>query len=127
MPVLLWRHTPGRVCSRCVGGRGLCIGSLACGIAGGGQRGTAFELRARPILASVPDYTDHSAIPEVVENELNGLLVPPANEIALADALEKIIADPEYGRNLGSRGREIVVEKFDPITNSRILLEKFSE
>ena len=70
--------------------------------------------------------TDHSAIPEVVEHGVNGLLVPPADEIALADALEEIIENPRYGRELGSRGRDIVVEKFDPITNSKQLLDRFT-
>lgn len=70
--------------------------------------------------------TDHSAIPEVVENDINGLLVPPADEQVLADALESLLNDPQYRQELGSRGRDIVLEKFDPLTNSKLLLEQFT-
>jgi len=70
--------------------------------------------------------TSHSAIPEVVKHGVNGLLVPPADDEALTDALEKLITNPMYGRNLGSRGRDIVAEKFDPIANSKLLLDQFS-
>jgi glycosyltransferase involved in cell wall biosynthesis len=69
--------------------------------------------------------TDHSAIPEVVIDGVNGLLVSPADEHALADALEKILTNPGLGKTLGSRGRQIVVEKFDPVTNSKLLLDQF--
>lgn len=70
--------------------------------------------------------TDHSAIPEVVEHRMNGLLVPPADEQALADALEEIIINPGYGKELGSRGRELVIDKFDPTTNSKLLFDQFA-
>jgi len=69
--------------------------------------------------------TQHSAIPEVVKEGKNGLLVPPADQHALADALEKLITNPDYAKELGSRGRDIVIEKFDPLTNSRLLLDQF--
>lgn len=74
-----------------------------------------------PVVSTV-----HSAIPEVVEDGVNGLLVPPADENALADALEKIITNPAYAQELGSRGRKIVVDKFDPSTNSKLLLDQFT-
>lgn len=70
--------------------------------------------------------TDHSAIPEVVEDGVNGLLVPPADEHALAEALEKLITNPDYAQELSSRGRKVVIDKFDPLTNSQLLLDRFS-
>jgi glycosyltransferase involved in cell wall biosynthesis len=70
--------------------------------------------------------TDHSAIPEVVEDGVNGLLVPPADEHALAEALEKLITNPDYAQELSSRGRKIVMDNFDPLTNSKLLLDQFA-
>ena len=70
--------------------------------------------------------TAHSAIPEVVEDKVNGLLVPPADEYALAEALEKLITNPDYAQELSSRGRKIVMDKFDPLTNSKLLLDQFA-
>jgi glycosyltransferase involved in cell wall biosynthesis len=48
------------------------------------------------------------AVPELVEHERTGILVPPGDPSALADALESLLADPERARDLGRRGREKV-------------------
>lgn len=40
--------------------------------------------------------TNVGGIPEQIEDGVNGLLVSPDDEIALADALEKVISDPAY-------------------------------
>lgn len=69
--------------------------------------------------------TNHSGIPEAVENGVNGLLVPPADEIALAKALAKLMDDPALRRQLGERGREIVAEKFNLDRNAMLLLSEF--
>ncbi len=56
---------------------------------------------ARPIVASdVPGCRD------VVEDGVNGLLVPPGNPVALARAIELLLANPERRRQMGERGRE---------------------
>ena len=44
--------------------------------------------------------TDVGGIAEQIEDGINGLLVPPENPIALADALEKVISDPSFRYNL---------------------------
>jgi len=51
-------------------------------------------------------------IPEVVIPEETGLLVPPRDPQALAQALVRLMADPELGRRLGARARELVLAKF---------------
>ncbi|RPI87328.1 MAG: colanic acid biosynthesis glycosyltransferase WcaL [Chloroflexi bacterium] len=69
--------------------------------------------------------TNHSGIPEVVENGVNGLLVPPKDSHALADALCSILENPAWGREMGRNGRKVIVEKFDPENNARLLLARF--
>jgi glycosyltransferase involved in cell wall biosynthesis len=45
------------------------------------------------------------AVPEIVRDGETGLLVPPGDPVALADALERILADPARARAMGARGR----------------------
>jgi glycosyltransferase involved in cell wall biosynthesis len=52
-------------------------------------------------------------IPDLIENEKSGLLVQPRRSSELADALERLIRDPELAARLAATGRERVVEVFD--------------
>ena len=58
--------------------------------------------------------TDVDGCPEAVENEVTGLLVPPKNSQALAEALEELIKNPEKRKSMGLAGRERVLKKFNP-------------
>lgn len=53
-----------------------------------------------------------SAIPELIEDGHNGLLTEPGDARALADAMARLIADPEQRRRLGDAGRQRVREDF---------------
>lgn len=48
--------------------------------------------------------TNVGGIAEQIEDGVNGLLVPPEDPAALADALEKVIVDPTYRYNLARTG-----------------------
>ncbi len=61
----------------------------------------------RPVVA-----TAVGGIPEVVVHGETGLLVPPGDPVAMADALHELLAHPERARALGARGRERAREKF---------------
>jgi glycosyltransferase involved in cell wall biosynthesis len=52
------------------------------------------------------------AVPEIVEHGATGLLVPPADPDALADALVALLSDPAGARAMGQRGRARVAERF---------------
>jgi len=47
-----------------------------------------------------------------VANEENGLLVPPQDVLAFAAAIDRIIGNPEWARELGKAGRKRVINKF---------------
>jgi glycosyltransferase involved in cell wall biosynthesis len=51
-------------------------------------------------------------IPEFVEDDRSGLLVPPRDPSSLAAALERIWTDPALGRRLGAYGQREVVPRF---------------
>jgi glycosyltransferase involved in cell wall biosynthesis len=55
---------------------------------------------ARPVVA-----TDAGGVPEIVIAEETGLLVPPGNPKALAEAVLALLADPARARDLGAAGR----------------------
>ena len=61
----------------------------------------------RPMVATEVDGT-----PEVVIHERTGLLVPPANPVALAAAIERLLDDPALAARLASDGRKFVHENF---------------
>jgi glycosyltransferase involved in cell wall biosynthesis len=46
----------------------------------------------------------HGAFPELIETAGGGLLVPPGDTDALAEALHRIASDPGLGRTLGEAG-----------------------
>ncbi|MFD1956704.1 glycosyltransferase family 4 protein [Paenibacillus thailandensis] len=48
--------------------------------------------------------TNVGGIAEQIEDGVNGLLVPPEDPVALADAMEKMVADPSYRYNLARAG-----------------------
>jgi glycosyltransferase involved in cell wall biosynthesis len=68
--------------------------------------------------------TSHSGIPEVIDDERNGLLVPPADSKSLAQAMARLLDQPELRRQLGERGRQTVSEKFDAVQNASRLLQQ---
>lgn len=61
-----------------------------------GRRRSVQCLRKRHLAALLLVGTNVGGIPEQIEDGVNGLLVSPDDEIALADALEKVISDPAY-------------------------------
>jgi glycosyltransferase involved in cell wall biosynthesis/peptidoglycan/xylan/chitin deacetylase (PgdA/CDA1 family) len=52
-------------------------------------------------------------IPELVNHEHNGLLVAPADPVALADALERLALDAPLRERMGRAGRETILREFD--------------
>jgi len=51
-------------------------------------------------------------VPEIVEDGINGFLVPPESPEALANAIKKLVQSPDLRSRLGSAGREKVKRKF---------------
>lgn len=57
--------------------------------------------------------TTTAGIPELVEHGASGLLVPPRDPRALADAMRALLSDLEKARTMGERGRAKVRAEFD--------------
>lgn len=62
----------------------------------------------KPIVASAV-----GGVPEMVEEGVNGLLIPPSDPDKLAGACIRLLRDPEQARRLGYSGRQIVEQRFN--------------
>ena len=51
-------------------------------------------------------------IPEIVDDGVDGVLVPPADSAALADALARLVLDPSWRARLAGAGRSKVLDRF---------------
>jgi len=69
--------------------------------------------------------TDVSAIPELIEQNVTGLLVPPGTPIALAVALERLIRHPEERARLGAAGEHHVRRHFSMEAGINLLATRF--
>jgi glycosyltransferase involved in cell wall biosynthesis len=61
----------------------------------------------KPVVAS-----NVGGIPEIISNNVNGLLIPPNNPSALADDVIYLLGNKENSLKLGAKGRETVQKKF---------------
>ena len=68
----------------------------------------------RPVVASAV-----GGIPNVIENEVNGLLAAPGNADDLFRALERLIADTGLRERLGRVARENIIRRYDVSTTAR--------
>jgi colanic acid/amylovoran biosynthesis glycosyltransferase len=53
-----------------------------------------------------------AGVPEMVENEVSGLLMREGEVERIADAVARLLDDTAFARMLGTRGREIAIRKF---------------
>lgn len=57
--------------------------------------------------------TTVSAIPELITNEVNGLLVPPEDVAALSKAIGRLLDEPAVRTNLGQQARQFITKTFN--------------
>lgn len=87
---------------------------LPCRVLENGDRDGLPNVLMEAMACGLPVITTPvSGIPEIIENGLNGTLVPPNDPHALADAIQRISSDRLLARNLGRAGRMTVLERFD--------------
>lgn len=106
--------------------RGADIFSLASRVANDGDRDGLPNVLMEAQSQGLPCVaTRVSAIPELIEHEVTGLLVEPESPRALSDALQVLIRNPARRYALGNAGRACVTEKFGMDSNIERLAEKF--
>ncbi len=89
------------------------IFALACRIAPDGDRDGLPNVLMEASSQQLPVVSTRiSAIPELIEDGVNGLLVPQREPAALAEALGALITDPPRRHRLGLAGEERVRSQF---------------
>lgn len=71
--------------------------------------------------------TDVPGCREVVENGINGLLVPPRNPVALAAAIRTLCTDADMRHTMGSAGRAKMLAEFDERLVIRKTMDAYRE
>jgi glycosyltransferase involved in cell wall biosynthesis len=101
---------------------------LPCRVADSGDRDGIPNVMVEAMACGLPVVgTDVSGLPELVVSGENGLLVPPEDPEAVAEALARLYLDPDSARALGCRAEATVREHFDGDRLARELATLFRE
>jgi len=101
---------------------------LPCVVAGDGDRDILPNVLKEAMAMELPVVTSRiCGIEELVEDGVSGLLVPPGDSVAIADAVERLLKDSKFARGLGVAGRQKVVRDFDVKKEVKKLEKIFEE
>lgn len=102
--------------------------ALPCQVVADGDRdGIPNVLVEAMAMALSVVSTPISGIPELVENGINGLLVPTRDSQALAQAIEQLLREPALRSRLGANARATVCRDFDSSETTKVLRTLFVE
>jgi glycosyltransferase involved in cell wall biosynthesis len=68
----------------------------------------------KPVVA-----TDVGAVRELLENDIEGLIVPPENPAVLAETMERIFLDPDLRNRMGEASRKRAEAEYDRLVWTR--------
>lgn len=79
------------------------------------SRGETFGLVViEAMAAGIPVIgTNAEGVPEIIDHEQNGLLVPPGDSDALAKAIRRLAEDQGLRKRIGRQSRQDAVERYD--------------
>ena len=99
---------------------------LPCQIVESGDRDGIPNVLVEAMAQGLPVVsTNISGIPELIDQGVNGLLVPQKDAAALAEAVEALLVNPSLRRELGKAAREKVCRRFDAKENILKLYDLF--
>lgn len=80
------------------------------------------------LAATVPIVcTELPSLHELVEHEQSGLFIPERNPEALAQALERLLGNPDFADQLAAEGCRRVAQNFDMRSTVKQLAERFKQ
>lgn len=100
--------------------------ALPCRVIENGDRDGIPNVLAEAMAMELPVVaTRISGIPELVTTDVNGLLVPQRDPIALANAIERLLCDAQLRDRLGKEARSTICRDFDAKQTILLLHELF--
>jgi glycosyltransferase involved in cell wall biosynthesis len=88
--------------------------ALPCQVMADGDRDGIPNVLAEAMASGVPVVSTRiSGIPELIDDRVHGLLVPPQDSEALADALRALLTDHALHAQLAQAGRQRICDVFD--------------
>ncbi|HYY72707.1 MAG TPA: glycosyltransferase family 4 protein [Candidatus Bathyarchaeia archaeon] len=106
----------------------VCLFALPCVVAANGDRDGIPNVLLEAMASGVPVVsTPVSGIPELIQSEVEGLLVPSNSPAKLADALDRLLDSPELRERLACAARSKIEACFSIERNSAKLLSLFDQ
>ena len=97
---------------------------LGCEVAANGDRDGIPNVLLESMAMGVPVVaTDISAIPELIETEKTGILVPPGQPGQLAEAMIRMLTDTELRSRVIPAARQRVLQEFD----NKVLIKQLAD
>lgn len=93
----------------------------------GDQEGIPVALMEAMAMGLPVISTQHSGIPELIENNVSGLLVPERDEKALEKAISFLLSNPGKWAQYGQKGRKRIEEEYEINKLNKKLEANFSE
>ena len=78
----------------------------------GDREGTPVSVMEAQALGLPVISTFHAGIPDIVKNELSGILVPEFDIEGMSQAILKLTDNPDLGKTFGAQGRSIIERNF---------------
>ncbi len=104
------------------------ISVLPCIVAEDGDRDGVPATLMEAMAMEIPCVSTYvSGIPELIDHEKSGLLVPEKDAVAMADALQRLLEDKELRLKLGKAGRQKVLAEFNLNKSVAQLAELFKQ
>jgi colanic acid/amylovoran biosynthesis glycosyltransferase len=91
----------------------------------GNKDGIPIVLMEAMALSKPVISTDVSGIPELIDNRINGILIPEKDPLALANTLEKLLKNLKLRGSLGKAARKKIERDFSSKKNIRITADIF--
>jgi len=90
------------------------IFALPCIVGSDGNRDGLPTVLLEAMATGLPPVsTDLTGIPEIIDHNVNGLVVPPGDVAALANGLARLLHNPALRKRLGTAARRKVEREFD--------------
>ena len=100
--------------------------ALPCQVMEDGDRDGFPNVLAESMAMGVPVVSTRiSGIPEMIDDDVHGLLVAPRDAQALADALQRVLGDDALHARLARDGRQRICDRFDSRRTTLALRDLF--